>query len=89
MKVISFTYTKADKSQSLRTIVALAEPSKNFFGIDISELDIEDQAIFINELEVILENKKKEVEELMEKYDIRTNYRTFCPDRMSDIQVDI
>ena len=88
MKVMSFTYTKDNGSQSFRTVATLAEPTGNVFGIDITELEDERQGQFLAELETLIEKRKTEMDELMKSYDIKGNYRSFKPAGMTGIYVD-
>jgi hypothetical protein len=89
MKIMSFTYTKANGNKSFRTVAALSEPSENVFGIDITELEDERQGQFLYELEMLVEKRKMEMEKLMADFDIKSNYRSFKPSGMSDIHVDV
>ena len=47
MKILEFKYTKDDGKVSQRTVIELNQPSKNYFGIDISELDVDLQLGFL------------------------------------------
>ena len=85
MKVMSFTYTKPGNLVSHRVLAALSQPSPNVFGIDITELEPLEQASFEVELAEMLAQHKVEMEMLMADYDIVNNYRSFVPERMSNI----
>ena len=85
MTILSFTYTKADGKISSRVAIPLVIPSDNYFTIDVSDLDIEDQALVASEIEQADLDKQARINEIMEKYDIRTNFRSFIPSRMTDI----
>ena len=41
MNILEFKYTKDDGKASQRTFIEISPPNKNYFGIDISELDID------------------------------------------------
>lgn len=85
MTILSFTYTKSPTDISQRVYVPLSVPGKNYFGIDVSDLDIEDQALFAAEIDEIERDKQMKIELAMGKYDIRTNFRSFNPEKMSNI----
>ena len=85
MNLITFTYTKSPTDISQRAYVSLSVPNKNYFGIDVSDLDVEDQVLFAAEIEEIERDKQMKIELAMDKYDVRTNFRSFNPEKMSNI----
>jgi hypothetical protein len=88
MKIMNFTYTKPDGKTSKRTFVSIRSPFTDYFGVDISELSEEDQAIFTAEMQSIEDAKTNAINELMIKFDVKNNYRKFLAERMSDISVE-
>ena len=88
MEVLTFKYEKEPGSISERVLAAITQPSDKYFGIDISELDFEDQGLFVNELDDILEEQKEKIDALMVEYDIKHKYRTFLAAKMSEIHQD-
>lgn len=85
MKTIQFQYTKADNSQSVRTLVVHNEPGKFITGTDISELSLSDRDAYIQE---IAEAKRIYLEMLAQinsEFDVNYNYRQFDPSRMSNV----
>lgn len=85
MKTITFVYKKPDNSVSERTLLALVSPTDIYAGIDISTLDPELGAEFVNRYECLHADFLAEVKSLQEEFDVKHNYRQFKQDRMSDI----
>ena len=88
MKIKEFTYTKADGSVSSRTIVELVSPSQHVEGIDITELDMDSYAEFVqrlNELERVIYEMRTV---LYSEFDLNNNYRKFVPERMTDVTTE-
>ncbi len=89
MKILSFTYTKDNGDVSSRDFIPLVNPTaKNYFGIDITELDYEDQVFFSKEIQDIEDRKQAEIKAIMEKYDIAHAFRTFSPSKMSEVVME-
>lgn len=88
MKIINFTYTKTGGKQSTRTYIPVSVPQKNYFGIDISELEETDQAEFSLAYEELQREHLDKVAQLMKQFDISTMYRSFVPEQMSDIKTE-
>jgi hypothetical protein len=85
MKIKEFTYTKPNGDTSQRTLVELVTPTEHIEGIDVSELDMDSYAEFIqklNELEKEIYNKRVE---LYAQFDLTHNYRRFVPSRMTNV----
>jgi hypothetical protein len=85
MNILSFTYTKSPTDITERVYIPLAVPNKNYFGIDITELEPVDQVALVEEIEALDVERKCQLDEIMTRYDIKTNYRSFCPEKMSNI----
>ncbi len=85
MKTLSFKYTKSNGKQSDRVIVPISSPSKNVFGIDISELSQEEQATFAVQVGEARIKYMDEVNSIMAQFDVSTMYRNFLADKMGDI----
>lgn len=88
MQLMEFTYTKSPTDVSRRVFIPLSVPSNKYFGIDVSDLDVEDQAFVMSEIELIEEEKQTAIAKVMEKYDIRTQFRSFLEEKMSGISYD-
>lgn len=85
MKIISFDYTKADGKQSNRTLLVSAEPTKLYAGTDISSLSEEDQACYINEVQLAKDVYLEMLKNINNTYDLNFNYRQFKPEAMANI----
>jgi hypothetical protein len=85
MKTLTFNYTKKDGSTSERIILALVTPGKMYAGIDLSSLDPEQGAEFVNRYEELHADFMAEVKELQAEFDLKHNYRQFLEEGMSDI----
>lgn len=88
MSIMNFTYTKADGKISERTFVPIYSPFTDYFGVDVSELDGEAQAIFATRVCDLEEAKREAVNDLMAEFDIKNNFRMFKADKMSDIVIE-
>ena len=88
MKTVTFTYTKDATHTSDRVLLALAVPTDKYFGIDISELDLDDQGRFACALANLNEAYQADIATLMKEYDIQHNYRSFLPPKMSNIIIE-
>lgn len=86
MKSMSFSYTKPNGDVSSRVFIPLVTPNANYFGVDISELSLEDQVAIELDFKDLEDERTKKVAELMSKYDIRHSFRTFSPERMNNVE---
>lgn len=80
--MLSFQYTKDDGKVSDRVFIPLESPTNKYFGIDISELSVEDQGIFAAKMQKIQEDKEEAVHGLMQEFDIKFKFRYFVPEKM-------
>lgn len=85
MKLVEFTYTKADGSVSNRAIIELVSPSQHVEGIDISSLEESSLAQFTLEYGKLKDQQNLEVQKLLSNFDLKHNYRRFLPQQMSAI----
>lgn len=88
MKTLTFTYTKADGTQSDRVLLVSAEPTKLYAGTDISSLDLDDQVKYVLALKAAREKYLDVVRELNDEFDLNHNFRQFSPDKMSDMIIE-
>jgi hypothetical protein len=88
MKILEFTYTKEDGKASQRTVVELSSPHKNYFGIDISELDVDLQVKFAEDINFLRERYNKQIGDVMTNYDVKHNFRNFDPTKMENLVVE-
>lgn len=85
MKTMTFTYNKDATHQSERVFIPLVAPTDKYFGIDVSELDEENQSCIAIELESLANKYKRDQEAIMAGYDVKHNYRSFFPSKMTNI----
>jgi len=85
MNIISFTYTKSNGEVSKRVISPTIVPSKNYEGIDLSELEVVDQITYCQELGKIRDELNTRVLELNARFDVEKKYRCFIPSNMTDV----
>lgn len=85
MKNLQFTYTKDGGQVSQRDFIELGAPSNSSYGIDISEISAEEKEDFMSDLAELKAKQKKEMEELLENYDLTHNHKRFKADNMSNV----
>jgi hypothetical protein len=88
MKLLDFEYTKKNGEFTKRTIAVVQEPQKFIEGIDITQLDLDEYAEFVNEYSKLLDEYKYLQAALIHKYDLKHNYRRFIPDNMTNVVVE-
>jgi hypothetical protein len=89
MKLITFNYTKAPGKVSARVLLTLTVPNTMYEGIDISELDQEEQALFSYEMDKAREAYIDAMAVIQDKFDVKTNYRRFDPSKMSEVLKEV
>lgn len=85
MNLITFKYTKADGKQSERVLAPLIIPNTMYEGIDISELSMEQQALFVQEVSDAKQVYLGKLAEIQNKFDVKTMYRRFDPSKMTNV----
>lgn len=85
MNFMTFDYTKDTGKKSRREFFPLTVPNNMYEGIDITELNVEDQAMFIAEMEAAKSDYAAECMRINKKYDIVKNYRRFDPLKMTNV----
>jgi hypothetical protein len=88
MIVKEFTYTKANGDTSQRVLVQLITPSEHVEGIDVSELDMDSYADFVQQLKVIEEELYNRRMKLYGDFDLHHNYRRFVPSQMTNVTTE-
>jgi hypothetical protein len=86
MKTIQFTYTKEDGSVSQRIVHLTKEPGTMFAGVDISEMDLNSQANYVNEMKNAEEIYKEMIAQINAEFETKHKYRNFIAARMTDIK---
>lgn len=85
MQIASFDYTKASGDVSKRDVLVVSEPTNVVFGIDLSELNPDDMAEFLEDYRKVFDAKQRELAEVMAKYDLANRFRRFIPEGMANI----
>jgi hypothetical protein len=88
MKVKEFTYTKPNGEVSQRTLVELVSPTEHIEGIDVSELDMDTYAEFIQQLKMFEDAVYTSRMKLYADFDLSHNYRRFVPARMTNVTTE-
>jgi hypothetical protein len=88
MKVKEFTYTKPTGDVSQRTVIELVSPTEHIEGIDVSELDMDSYAQFVQELKALEGTLYTARMELYARFDLTHNYRRFVPQRMTNVTTE-
>lgn len=85
MKPLTFTYTKSDKSQSERTLLALTYPTDKYAGIDITMLEPNEAAEFVKRATQLHDAYVMNLQRLQAEFDLKHNYRQFNASGVSDL----
>ena len=85
MKLVEFNYTKADGTSSPRAVIEVVQPAQHFEGIDVSQMPEDEFAEFTREYRDLLEQQYNAKISVMQKFDLKHNYRRFIPQKMTDV----
>jgi hypothetical protein len=88
MKLLDFEYTKKNGDFTKRTIAVVQEPQQFVEGIDISGLELEEFAEFVNAYSKLVDEYKHQQALLINKYDLKHSYRRFIPENMENVVVE-
>jgi hypothetical protein len=88
MKVKEFTYTKANGDVSQRAVIELVSPTEHMEGIDVTDLDQDQYAVFTEQLRQLEGELYKRRLELYQDFDLQHNYRRFLPQRMTNVTTE-
>jgi len=86
MKLVEFQYTKQNGDTSNRAVLVTHEPQQNLGGIDITNLGTDDFALFIDEYRQVKNRQHEELLQLMQKHDLKHNFRQFIPAKMQIVE---
>lgn len=86
MKLVEFQYTKQNGDTSNRAVLVTHEPQQNLGGIDITNLSTDDFALFIDEYRQVKNRQHEELLQLMQKHDLKHNFRQFIPAKMQIVE---
>jgi hypothetical protein len=88
MKIKEFTYTKPNGDVSQRTLIELVSPTSHIEGIDVSELDMDQYAEFVQRLRDLEAQTYNQRMQLYADFDLGNNYRRFVPERMTNVTTE-
>ena len=88
MNIITFQYTKDDKSTSNRVLAVMVKPNTMYEGLDLSELSEEEQGAAADACTQAYSNYLFALGAAEEQFDLKYRYRRFNPTKMADIVVD-
>jgi len=88
MKLMTFNYSKTKEDTSSREFIPLLNPNKNYFGLDISELEDNETA----EVVAFLAKSQQQIESLIKSrtnwlkdHGYGTYFRNFSTEKMQDV----
>lgn len=85
MNCITFDYTKISGTTTKRVVYPLVVPNKMYEGIDVSELDFDDQTAFIVEMSRARDAYIAQMAEIQARFYVKKNYRRFDPAKMTHV----
>ncbi len=88
MKIMEFTYTKANGTESERAVMVTNQPTEHVEGIDLSELDTESQVDFVEAYNKLFDEFRQQQLNLMSQFDLEHNFRRFAAGQMTNIKVE-
>lgn len=88
MKIMEFTYTKPNGDVSQRTVMVVQEPQKFVEGVDVSDLTEDDFADFVNEYGKAYDAWREQAQTIMQKFELKHNYRRFSPERITEAKLE-
>jgi hypothetical protein len=84
MKTLEFDYVDGKGDKTHRRVAVITEPSENYLTYDITELDVDAEYAFLDELEELREEFKNRENNLLVDMGV-TKIRAFKPSRMSNL----
>ena len=88
MRFVKFQYTDLKNKVSNREVLVVQEPNTKLSGIDVTELEPEQQAAFAVQFEAIKEVYLSQLRALQESFDLKHNFRQFFPEKMEVVEQD-
>lgn len=87
-QIKSFTYTKANKEVSARTVLVISEPSNMLTATDISELSYEDQVDYARTISRIHDEYLNAIAQANADFDVNNRVRKFDPLKMTEVSYE-
>ena len=88
MNIITFQYTKDDKSTSNRVLAVMVKPHTMYEGTDLSELSEEEQGAAGNAYAQAYSDFLAAIGTIEKQFELKHRYRRFNPTKMTNIEVD-
>lgn len=88
MKLAKFEYTDTKGKTTQREVFVLGMPTNKLNGIDVTELSVEDQALFAFEYDMLVEEFHKKVDALKARFDVKHNFRQFLETGIKALEID-
>ena len=89
MKLVEFTYTKANGDVSQRAVVEVVQTSLHFEGIDVTQLGHDELGEFVQEYRLLKNAQHEATMALLAKHDLKHDYRRFTPASMTNITTEL
>lgn len=88
MRFVKFQYTDLKNKISNREVLVVQEPNAKLSGIDVTELEPEQQAAFAVQFEAIRSTYLNQLKALQESFDVKYSFRQFFPEKMEIVEQD-
>lgn len=85
---MTFDYTKSADKVTSRAFYPVVVPNTMYEGIDVSELDQEAQALFVDKMEAAKLKFLNECVTIRSEFDVSNSYRRFDTTKMSNIKTE-
>lgn len=86
MKIAKFTYQDLKGKITERKVLVVNEPTDKISGIDLSELEPDEQQEFAEAYAAIMAAAKSELQALQAAWDLKYNYRQFFADKITNLE---
>ena len=83
MKYIDFDYTDRNGKTTHREALVLRQPTQFMECLDVTELELDEQAQLATEYDKIVQEMQERLLRLYNKYDVVNSFRQFVPERMN------
>lgn len=86
MKIAKFTYQDLKGKVTEREVLVVSEPTNKISGIDLSELESDEQQEFAEAYAAIMAAARSELQALAVAWDLKYNYRQFFADKITNLE---
>jgi hypothetical protein len=84
MELTEFTYRKDTGQVTSRAVVVVNKPTANLSGYDVTELDADDTARFLDAYREIRNDFHAQLDNLLQAFDLKYSYKQFKPANITD-----